>query len=141
MGYFGDFRKHVYEARCRVTGLSYVGMAAYSVDVSWKNILAAARWGRRPVHDAINEHGADSFDVVSLANSLDALDIKRRRIAVLGFWPDSYNLPNPRQGGRRRGDHNLAAAEQGNHDGAQSRPEEEGHNSLPFAPDGPAAVF
>lgn len=93
----------VYEARCRVTGLSYVGHSYLEPEQALAVIAASAKWSIRPLCVAIKEHGLDSFDVVVLGTTRWPDALKKKRIAELGYWPDSYNLPPaPRSGARQQ---------------------------------------
>lgn len=116
-----------FEARCRVTGLSYVGRTQYPVSEAWKRIVSQSKWGGKPLQEAIRQHGGDSFDVTRLAvgDRGAVSDVCRERLAQTGYWPHSYNLPTPAVLRRRRAGPFQAAAKE-YQSGSQSRIEEEG---------------
>lgn len=116
-----------FEARCRITGLSYVGRSRYPPAEAWKRMVSQSRWGTKPIQVAIRDHGADSFDVTCIlcADYRVIRDVARKRLIQLGPWPSSYNLPMSTADRRRLGNSPPAAEKELDH-GPKGRLQEEG---------------
>jgi len=88
-------RYTAYKVTNIVTGLAYVGITCRPVSTRWNQHLSNARHGRGfLLHDAIQQHGPDSFVVEELAVTVspaDRWELERALIAQCGTYENGYN--------------------------------------------------
>lgn len=104
--------------RCQPTGKIYIGQTSRSIEVRWKqHVAAASRGSRYPLHQAIREHGAHNFYPAEYAiafgtrhgNRIEEFLIRLYKSSNSEFGYNSHiRLGGPTNRGKKRSPETIA---------------------------------